>query len=181
MWDEGRPLAGSLDSVSGCPCRSQLIPSITDSYEKESAPAVRSLSVPAAGATQFGQSARREEEPEQHAQAAKKKKREITLTIGVFFDGTGNNADNSAARQKVCTGEHFGLSDADAQSALIQCTRLKRGYSGTAAGSHLGYYTNVHWLNTLYNQKLSPDEGDGQHAIYIEGIGTESGDGDWPG
>lgn len=26
-------------------------------------------------------------EPEQHAQAAKKKKREITLTIGVFFDG----------------------------------------------------------------------------------------------
>lgn len=178
MWDEGRPLAGSLDSVSGCPCRAQLIPSITDSYQKESAPAVRSLSIPSAGATQFGQSARREEEPEQHAQVAKKKKREITLTIGVFFDGTGNNADNSAERQKVCTGEHFGLNDADAQSALIQCTRLKKGYSGTAAGSHLGYYTNVHWLNTLYNQNITPDEGYGQHAIYIEGIGTESGEGD---
>lgn len=34
MWDEGRALAGTLDSISGCPCRSQLIPSITDSYEK---------------------------------------------------------------------------------------------------------------------------------------------------
>jgi hypothetical protein len=117
-------------------------------------------------------------EPEQHAQAAKKKKREITLTIGVFFDGTGNNADNSADRQKACTGEHFGLNDAEAQSALIQCTRLKRGYSGTAAGSYLGYYTNVHWLRTLYNQNITPDEGFGQHAIYIEGIGTESSEGD---
>jgi len=178
MWDEGRPLAGSLDSVSGCPCRSQLIPSITDSYEKEPAPAVRSLSVPAAGATQFGQSARREEEPEQHAQAAKRKKREITLTIGVFFDGTGNNANNTTDRLSVCTGEHFGMDNADAQSAFMQCIQLKRGHSGTAAGSYLGYYTNVHWLNTLYNQKLTPDEGYGQHAIYIEGIGTESRAGD---
>lgn len=169
---------GDLDSVSGCPCRSQLIPSIPDSYEKASAPAVKSLSVPIAGAPQFGQSARREEVPEQHAQAAKKKKREITLTIGMFFDGTGNNADNSAARQKACTGEHFGMSDADAQSALVQCTQIKRGYSGTAAGSYLGYYTNVHWLNTLYDQDIKPNTGAGQHAIYIEGIGTESEHGD---
>ncbi|WP_338556752.1 DUF2235 domain-containing protein [Erwinia sp. E_sp_B01_3] len=178
MWDEGRALAGSLDSVSGCPCRSQLIPSITDSYEKESTQAVGSLSVPTADATQFGQSARHKDEPEQHAQAAKKKKREITLTIGVFFDGTGNNADNSADRQKACTGEHFGMNDADAQSALIQCTRIKRGHSGTAAGSYLGYYTNVHWLNTLYTTDFPDDGTQGQQAIYIEGIGTESGEGD---
>lgn len=178
VWDEGRPLAGSLDSVSSCPCRSQFIPSITDCYEKESAPAVRSLSIPAAGATQFGQSARREEEPEQHAQAAKKKKREITLTIGVFFDGTGNNANNTTERLNVCTGEHFGMDNADAQSAFMQCIQLKRGYSGTAAGSHLGYYTNVHWLNTLYSTSLPVDGGQGQNAIYIEGIGTESGEGD---
>lgn len=178
MWDEGRPLAGSLDSVSGCPCRSRIIPSITDSYEKESAPAVRSLSIPAAGVTQFGQSARREEEPEQHAQAAKKKKREITLTIGVFFDGTGNNANNTADRLDACTGEHFGMDSADAQSAFMQCIKLKRGYSGTAAGSYLGYYTNVHWLNTLYSTSLPVDGSQGQSTIYIEGIGTEIGEGD---
>ncbi|WP_455821302.1 phospholipase effector Tle1 domain-containing protein [Pseudomonas cerasi] len=178
MWDEGRALAGTLDSISGCPCRSQLIPSITDSYEKKSAPAVNPLSVPVANATPYGQSARREEEPEQHAQRARKKKREITLTIGMFFDGTGNNAINSGDRQKACSGEHFGMSNADAQSAQVQCVRLKYGYSDTAAGSHLGYYTNVYWLNTLYNQKLAPKDGYGQHAIYIEGIGTESGQSD---
>ncbi|PIF14670.1 Uncharacterized alpha/beta hydrolase domain [Candidatus Pantoea floridensis] len=131
-------------------------------------------------------------EPEQHAQAARKKafspvsnatrpqppKREITLTIGVFFDGTGNNADNTVASLDACSGEHFGMNDGDTQSAYSQCIQLKRGYSGTAAGSHLGYYTNVHWLYTLYNQNLMASTGYGQHAIYIEGIGTENGQGD---
>ena len=166
-------LVGDGDQVL-CGCDDNYV--IADSgYTGERHPgftSARSFSVPAAGISQG------EDEPEQHAQAAKKKKREITLTIGVFFDGTGNNANNTTDRLNVCTGEHFGLNDADAQSALIQCTRLKQGYSGTAAGSHLGYYTNVHWLNTLYNQKITPGEGDGQHAIYIEGIGTESGEGD---
>ncbi|WP_392435904.1 PAAR domain-containing protein (plasmid) [Yersinia sp. HM-2024] len=164
--------AGSLDSYSSCPCRAKFIPSVqTHTYESD---------CNAGRVAERAETARKkaqESEPEQRAQAAKKK-REITLTIGVFFDGTGNNADNSTDRQKVCTSEHFGMSDADAQSALIQCTRLKRGYSGTAAGSYLGYYTNVHWLRTLYNQNITPDEGFGQHAIYIEGIGTESSAGD---
>jgi hypothetical protein len=117
-------------------------------------------------------------EPEQHAQAAKKKKREITLTIGVFFDGTGNNANNTADRLNVCTGDHFGMDNADAQSAFMQCIQLKRGHSGTAAGSYLGYYTNVHWLNTLYTTSLPVDGDQGQYAVYIEGIGTESSEGD---
>jgi hypothetical protein len=117
-------------------------------------------------------------EPEQHAQAAKKKKREITLTIGVFFDGTGNNANNSGDRQAICTTEHFGMNDAESESSLGQCIRLNRGLSGTTAGSYLGYYTNVHWLNTLYNQDMTPDTGSGQYPIYIEGVGTEDGAGD---
>jgi len=44
MWDEGRPLAGTLSSISDCPCRAQFIPSIADSYEKEPAQAVTSFS-----------------------------------------------------------------------------------------------------------------------------------------
>ncbi|MFP3631790.1 hypothetical protein SB776_34875, partial [Burkholderia sp. SIMBA_045] len=97
------------------------------------------------------------------------------LTIGVFFDGTGNNANNTTDRQAVCTGEHFGMNDAETESVLQQCIRLNRGVSGTAAGSYLGYYTNVHWLNTLYDQNMAPQTGSGQHAIYISGIGTEDG------
>lgn len=178
MWDEGRPLAGTLSSISGCPCRAQFIPSIADSYEKEPAQAVKSFYVPQAGTPQFARPAGREDEPEQHAQSVKKKKREVTLTIGVFFDGTGNNAINSGERQKACSGEYFGMSDADAQSAQAQCVQLKYGHSGTTAGSHLGYYTNVHWLNTLYTTGFSVNSDQGQNAIYIEGIGTENGEGD---
>ncbi|MEE4408006.1 MULTISPECIES: phospholipase effector Tle1 domain-containing protein [unclassified Serratia (in: enterobacteria)] len=166
--------AGSLDSYSSCPCRARFIPSVdTHTYERD---CNAGRAAERARATE--KKAQQPGEPEQHAQAAKKKKREITLTIGMFFDGTGNNAINSGERQKACTGEHFGMDNVDALSAQAQCLQLKSGYSGTAAGSHLGYYTNIHWLRTLYNQKLTVDTGYGQGAIYIEGIGTESGKGD---
>ena len=70
------------------------------------------------------------------------------------------------------------MNDAESESVLQQCIQLNRGVSGTAAGSYLGYYSNVHWLNTLYNPDMKPDTGTGQYAIYIEGIGTEDGSGD---
>ncbi|MBD8213527.1 phospholipase effector Tle1 domain-containing protein [Erwinia persicina] len=166
--------AGSLDSYSSCPCRARFIPSVsTHTYERDYN---AGRAAERAQAAQI--KARQSGELEQHAQAAKKKKREITLTIGVFFDGTGNNADNSGNRQAACTAQHYGMDNADAQSAQAQCVRLKYGLSGTSAGSHLGYYTNVHWLNTLYKQNIPPSDGVGQYAIYIEGIGTESGEGD---
>ena len=59
-------------------------------------------------------------EPEQHAQAAKKKKREITLTIGVFFDGTGNNAVNTQNMLKAYTAERYNLDDPEAESILAK-------------------------------------------------------------
>ncbi|WP_456311067.1 phospholipase effector Tle1 domain-containing protein [Serratia proteamaculans] len=178
MWTDGRALAGTLDSISSCPCRATFIPSIPDCYEKEPATAVRFQPAPAAGTLPFGQNGRHDAEPEQYAQATKKKQREITLTIGVFFDGTGNNAHNTAASLEACTGEHFGMNNADAQSAYFQCIHLQKGYSGFAAGSHLGYFTNVHWLHTLYSTNVANDDKQGQNAIYIEGVGTESGKGD---
>lgn len=165
--------AGSLDSYSSCPCRARFIPSVeTHTYERDC-----NAGLAAERAQAAERKAQQSGEPEQHAQAVKKK-REITLTIGVFFDGTGNNANNSGDRQSACSGEHYGMNDADAGSAYSQCVRLKRGYSGTAAGSYIGYYSNVHWLNTLYRQDIRPDTGAGQYAIYIEGIGTEDGAGD---
>lgn len=164
--------AGSLDSYSSCPCRARFIPSVqTHTYESD---------CNAGRVAERAETARKEaqaSEPEQRAQAAKKK-REITLTIGVFFDGTGNNANNSGDRQAVCTAEHYGMNDAESTSALEQCVRLNRGVSGTAAGSYLGYYSNVHWLNTLYTTDFPSDAGQGQYTIYIEGIGTEDGAGD---
>jgi hypothetical protein len=162
--------AGSLDSYSSCPCRARFVPSVeSHTYESD---------CNAGRVAERARAAEREaRQSGEHAQAAKKK-REITLTIGVFFDGTGNNANNSGDRQAACTGERYGMNDAEAVSALEQCIRLNRGVSGSAAGSYLGYYTNVYWLRTLYNQDMTPDTGAGQYAIYIEGIGTEDGAGD---
>lgn len=164
--------AGSLHSYSSCPCRARFIPSVsTHTYE------IDSNAGRAAERAEAAERKAQQSEPEQRAQAAKKK-REITLTIGVFFDGTGNNANNSGHRQAACSGEHFGMNDAEATSGLEQCLRLNRGVSGTAAGSYLGYYSNIYWLNTLYSPDVRPDTGTGQYAIYIEGIGTEDGTGD---
>ncbi|XUK72977.1 DUF2235 domain-containing protein [Erwinia rhapontici] len=171
----GMPLAGTLDSVSSCPCRATFISSIPDGYGKEPASVTQRKPEPIE-LSLFAPS--QADVPQQHAQSAKIKRREITLTIGVFFDGTGNNADNSADRQNACAGEHYGMSDGDAESTLSQCIRLKRSHSGIAAGSYLGYYTNVYWLNRLYTTSFPNDDKHGQIKIYIEGIGTESGKGD---
>ncbi|MGR2856822.1 type VI secretion system tube protein Hcp [Erwinia sp. 1181_3] len=171
----GMPLAGTLDSVSSCPCGATFISSIPDGYGKEPASVTQRKPEPIE-LSLFAPS--QADVPLQHAQSAKIKRREITLTIGVFFDGTGNNAHNTAESLVACSGEHFGMSNGDAQSAYFQCIQLKKGHSGFAAGSHLGYFTNVHWLKTLYKQNITADTGYGQSAIYIEGIGTESGQGD---
>ena len=172
----GMPLAGTLDSVSSCPCGATFISSIPDGYGKEPASVTQRKPVAPIDIPLFAPSPA--DVPQQHAQSAKIKRREITLTIGVFFDGTGNNTHNTAESLVACSGEHFGMSNGDAQSAYFQCIQLKKGHNGFAAGSHLGYFTNVHWLKTLYKQNITADTGYGQSAIYIEGIGTESGQGD---
>lgn len=116
-------------------------------------------------------------EPEQHAQAAKKEKpeKEITLTIGVFFDGTGNNAVNTQNMMKAYTAGHYNLDDPEAESILAKCARDNFGVSGSGATSYTGYYTNIHWLSTLYKKTLSGNDSDVQTGIYIDGIGTEAG------
>ena len=115
-------------------------------------------------------------EPEQHAQAARKKqKREITLTLGVFFDGTGNNAINTGNMMKACIAQHYDLNDTDTSAILGKCAKEDMGVSGVGATSYMGYYTNVHWLNTLYKKDISVHDVEIQKAIYIDGIGTEAG------
>lgn len=117
-------------------------------------------------------------EPEQYSHAAKKKKREITLTLGVFFDGTGNNAVNTDNMLKAYTARHYNLADAEVEGILAKCAREDMGVSGLGATSYTSYYTNVHWLNTLYKKTVSGSDSDIQKEIYIDGIGTEVGKSD---
>ncbi|MGA9618873.1 MAG: DUF2235 domain-containing protein, partial [Serratia proteamaculans] len=47
-------------------------------------------------------------------------------------------------------------------------------------GSYRGYYSNIHWLNTLYlpDQALTEDQMSAQIKTYISGIGTAAGESD---
>jgi len=99
----------------------------------------------------------------------------IILTLGVFFDGTGNNAVNTQNMLTACTAAHYYLSDPDSESILARTAQEKMGVSGTGATSYIGGYTNIHWLNTLYKTDISIESGQAQAAIYVEGIGTEAG------
>lgn len=120
--NEGLLLAGTLHSVSSCPCRATFIPSIENGYQKRAVilpelPDLFGGNDPEDEVEQYGQSAKRKKKPEQDAFSTSnekeaenktpppKKKREITLTIGMFFDGTGNNAINVENMINAVSGE----------------------------------------------------------------------------
>lgn len=97
----------------------------------------------------------------------------ITITIGMFFDGTGNNVFNTDERLlKSCTHLDVGLKKED----LELCTK-KLGMSVNGSGSFMGYYSNIHWLNTLYSidDEVIEDKTQFQRAVYVQGIGTQKG------
>ncbi|ELH8608283.1 PAAR domain-containing protein [Enterobacter asburiae] len=71
--DKTQQLAGTLDSISSCPCKAKFIPSIPDCYEKENVSSSRRSNVVAASPVALMPKLRSEPEPEQHAQTAKKK------------------------------------------------------------------------------------------------------------
>lgn len=100
----------------------------------------------------------------------------ITITIGMFFDGTGNNVFNTDERLlKSCTHLDVGIKKED-----IELCIKKLGKSMSGAGSYLGYYSNIHWLNKLYSIDDEVTEGQSlyQRAIYVQGIGTQKDKGD---
>lgn len=96
----------------------------------------------------------------------------IVFTVGIFFDGTANNAHNTTSRLQACDLEEVTLDNGDTVPAL------DRHVVGLDKGSYLGYYSNIHWLSTLYQTDFPAEAGQMQQRIYIEGIGTQAGEKD---
>ncbi|WP_312043948.1 DUF2235 domain-containing protein [Erwinia sp.] len=94
----------------------------------------------------------------------------VTLTLGIFFDGTGNNALNAR--------RHLGslLEDGEALAAWKHTTKQTLGFCDSAIGSHIGYYTNIYWLHSLYVTESAGSQH--QQSLYIDGIGTQEGEAD---
>ncbi|MBE1162187.1 PAAR domain-containing protein [Dyella acidiphila] len=108
----------------------------------------------------------------------------VTLRIGLFFDGTGNNADNAAM------GEHCRItpkSEAEAR-ALLACkpymtTGSPEGHAISRAGSYGNGVSNIGRLFGLYQDSAEasghPKFGETYVTpIYVPGVGTRAGEKD---
>jgi len=94
----------------------------------------------------------------------------VTVRIGLFFDGTGNNRVNS----------QIGA-DCQAMAEIYNGAHIKEcgGRHSDPSSSYSNDVTNIARLVEMYrNQPKAINDGDGlkvYHAIYISGVGTTSG------
>lgn len=116
--------------------------------------------------------AKRWAEYEKHgkAPAPAKEKVRVALRIGVFFDGTLNNASNAASG--LLCGAHHPIRPEDVDASC-------KPYMADPEGSYGNDVSNVSKLFDLY-PSAKDVEGEGSirlsiRSIYIEGIGTTGG------
>ena len=99
----------------------------------------------------------------------------LTVRIGVFFDGTGNNANNTAMGQ-LC-GAHYPVNPQDLNASC-------KPYMANPDSSYGNDITNIKKLHELYDytEGLKGDALNKKAIIrlYVEGIGTDAGETDNP-
>ncbi|MFP3518658.1 DUF2345 domain-containing protein, partial [Pseudomonas sp. SIMBA_077] len=109
----------------------------------------------------------------------------ITLRIGLFFDGTGNNLSNSSVTAQ-CQREDLQLFDQSELEVIFKaCAEYGydqfdgSGFAVTPANSYGNSASNVAHLFGLYPDNtatpVTADAGIGYVKVYMEGIGTRSG------
>ncbi|WP_032225137.1 T6SS phospholipase effector Tle1-like catalytic domain-containing protein [Escherichia coli] len=103
--------------------------------------------------------------------------RGITLTVGGFFDGTGNNRAN-ADDLRLAYAHCAGLVGEERARACAKYEEHAREGAGNA--SWQGGITNISRLNDLYKSDtaLGEDEMEAQVKAYVSGIGTADGKSD---
>ncbi|MCX7081113.1 MAG: DUF2235 domain-containing protein [Pseudomonas sp.] len=123
-------------------------------------------------ARQQGQEEYREERQRQQAREQEEEERQrviVTLRIGVFFDGTGNNPSN--VEQGIRCGAHHPISPEDLDGSC-------KPYMGDADSSYGNDITNIKKLFDLYTVSKKDQietRGLASRRIYIDGIGTQAG------
>ncbi len=130
-----------------------------------------------------------DEEEELHEQPQQQVRQGITLRIGVFFDGTGNNLANAAVTEQCRDDDLQQLGERTLQEVIDYCQRHgfsdsnDDGYFTEAPdGSYGNAPSNVARLFDLYQddatRSLRKDESTASLKAYLEGIGTSSGEAD---
>lgn len=103
--------------------------------------------------------------------------RGITLTVGIFFDGTGNNRAN-ANDLRLAYAHCAGLIGEERAKACAKYEKHARAKLGNA--SWQGGITNISRLFDLYqlSDELSDSDTEAQVKAYVSGIGTADGESD---
>ncbi|WP_256591103.1 MULTISPECIES: DUF2235 domain-containing protein [unclassified Pseudomonas] len=103
----------------------------------------------------------------------------ITVRLGLFFDGTGNNQANSEAAAG-CYAVNLGMPSQVAEDIRQHCAAFGYdGLGGVPDNSYGNEVTNVARLHDLYpdqaEEQLSDETQEVYIKAYLEGIGTSSG------
>ncbi len=135
------------------------------------------------GLEEEGEEEELDEQPQQQVRQA------ITLRIGVFFDGTGNNLANAAVTEQCRHDDLQLVGERTLQEVIDYCQR--HGFSDSNGdgyftqapdGSYGNAPSNVARLFDLYQddatRSLRKDESTASLKAYLEGIGTSSGEAD---
>lgn len=102
----------------------------------------------------------------------------VTVRIGVFFDGTGNNRNNSQIG-----ADCRAMAEANGDKHIVECA----GRHDDPNSSYSDDLSNIARLAALYHEcPVAQNHGEGLKVywpVYISGIGTLSGGRDsiWPG
>ncbi len=109
----------------------------------------------------------------------------ITLRIGLFFDGTGNNQSNAAATAQCRQSDLDSFSREELESIAATCKQYGFGeFDGSAFNSAPGNSYGNAPSNVAYLYQLYPDNAvdgiaaeaeNGYIKAYVDGIGTRSG------
>ncbi|MEW6309559.1 MAG: PAAR domain-containing protein [Pseudomonadota bacterium] len=129
------------------------------------------------------------EEEDEEEELVEQPQQAITLRIGVFFDGTGNNLANAAVTEK-CRQDDLTLLDERTLGEVVEYCRAhgfsdsegKGFFTQTPDNSYGNAPSNVARLFDLYQDDATRSLAGGERSAsikaYLEGIGTSSGEED---
>lgn len=104
----------------------------------------------------------------------------ITLRVGVFFDGTGNNRYNVVSAEP-CHAWAAGADPDDWGERLCRALGFE-GQSSVPGSSYGGELSNIAHLYALYRDNaaevMAPGQGEACLSVYVEGVGTTYGEDD---
>lgn len=113
------------------------------------------------------------EEEDEEEELEEQTQQGITLRVGFFFDGTGDNASNVALGAQ-CRANQLGYDAADEQALLDYCPP----HQMDPMSSYARERTNIARLHDLYGddvtRRLADTEQKAELRIYIEGVGTRT-------